>query len=37
VAVTRVGELRPGEAGEASLLDEAGKPMRLSASGWSHF
>jgi thiamine-monophosphate kinase len=37
IAVTRVGELRPGEAGEVTLLDEAGKPMRVSGQGWSHF
>jgi thiamine-monophosphate kinase len=37
VAVTRVGELRPGEPGEVTLLDDAGRPMRVSGQGWSHF
>jgi thiamine-monophosphate kinase len=37
IAVVRVGELRPGEPGEVTLLDEAGKPIRVSGHGWSHF
>jgi thiamine-monophosphate kinase len=37
IALTQVGELRAGEAGDVSLLDEKGTPLRLPAAGWSHF
>ena len=37
IAVTRVGRMVAGEAGEVSLLDDAGKAIRLPSAGWSHF
>ena len=37
IAVTRVGRMVAGEAGEVSLLDDSGKAIRLPSAGWSHF
>lgn len=37
IALTQVGELRAGEAGDVSLLDERGRRSALPAAGWSHF
>lgn len=37
VALARVGQLCPGPAGEVALVDASGAPLRLPATGWSHF
>ncbi|MCC7282338.1 MAG: thiamine-phosphate kinase [Acetobacteraceae bacterium] len=37
IGVAPVGRLLAGEAGEVRVLDDAGRPVRLERTGWSHF
>nr|WP_295833879.1 thiamine-phosphate kinase [uncultured Azospirillum sp.] len=37
VAITEIGELRPGTPGEVTVMDVFGAPLPLTRRGWDHF
>ncbi len=37
VAITEIGRLENGPAGQVTAYDDEGQPLRLATAGWSHF